>query len=108
VLDYKSNQVHAAGIPQPAENYALQMFVYNLACEEAIGVAPVESVLHFLRPATEFVFAWGDAERAARVELIDSAIQAELAVGPARSVNFNAEAPRTLRIAEECKIYGYR
>ena len=42
---------------------------------------------NILRPATEFVFAWGDAERAARLELIDSAIEAELVVGPARSVN---------------------
>ncbi len=74
ILDYKSNQVAAAEVPQTAERYAMQMFVYSLACEQALGVAPVESVLHFLRPATEFVFQGTDAERAAMSEQIDQAM----------------------------------
>jgi len=75
ILDYKTNQVRAAEVPQAAEHYAMQMFVYRLACERAIGVAPVESVLHFLRPATEFAFTWTDAERFALSEQIDHAMQ---------------------------------
>ena len=75
LLDYKSNQVAAADVPKMAEHYAMQMFVYSLACERALGVAPVESVLHFLRPASEFTFAWTAAQRAATSEQIDRAMQ---------------------------------
>ena len=55
LLDYKTNQVSPEGVPQLAEKYAMQMFVYSLACQSALGVAPVENVLYFLRPQTEFV-----------------------------------------------------
>ena len=78
LLDYKSNQVTEADIPQAAERYAMQMFVYSLACERALGVAPVESVLHFLRPASEFAFQWSDAERTAMSEQIDLAMRKDL------------------------------
>lgn len=54
VLDYKSNQVSAEGVPELSAKYHMQMYVYSLACERALGIAPVESVLYFLRPQTEF------------------------------------------------------
>ncbi len=75
LLDYKTNQVSNADVPQLAEHYAMQMFVYSLACKQALGVAPVESTLHFLRPAIEFVFEWTDAQRTAMTEQIDQVIQ---------------------------------
>ncbi|NOZ38957.1 MAG: UvrD-helicase domain-containing protein, partial [Planctomycetes bacterium] len=78
ILDYKSNQVTAAEVPQAAEHYAMQMFVYSLACERALGVAPVESVLHFLRSSTEFEFQWTDAERLAMTNQIDHAMQSQM------------------------------
>ena len=78
LLDYKSNQVTASEVPQAAEHYAMQMYVYSLACERALGVAPIKSVLHFLRPATEFAFAWTDAERLAMTEQIDQAMREEM------------------------------
>ena len=53
LLDYKTNQGTVADVPQLAEKYALQIYVYSLACEQALGVAPVESVLYFLRPQAE-------------------------------------------------------
>jgi len=78
VLDYKSNQVDAAGVRKAANHYAMQMFVYTTACEQAIGVRPVESVLHFLRPSEEFSFQWTDAELEAMTAQIDQAIQTQL------------------------------
>ncbi len=78
VLDYKSNQVDAAGVPEVAQHYAMQMFVYATACEQALGVRPVESVLHFLRPGSEFAFQWNDAELAEMAAQIDQAIQSQL------------------------------
>ena len=77
LLDYKSNQVAATDVPKMAEHYAMQMFVYSLACERALGVAPVESTLHFLRPASEFTFEWTAAQRAATSEQIDQAMRKE-------------------------------
>ena len=78
LLDYKTNQVTEADVPQAAEHYAMQMFVYSLACERALGVAPVESVLHFLRPASEFTFEWTAAQRAAMSEQIEQAMREEM------------------------------
>ncbi len=78
VLDYKSNQVDAAGVPKTAEHYAMQMAVYAAACQRALGAKPVESVLYFLRPETEFAFHWDDAEQVRLAEQIEQAIQQEL------------------------------
>jgi len=75
VLDYKSNQVDAAGVPETAQHYAMQMFVYSLACEQALGAAPVESVLHFLRPGSDFPFEWTTAEHLAITAQIGLAMQ---------------------------------
>lgn len=58
LLDYKSNQVTAEGVPTAAQSYEMQMYVYALACERALGKRPVESVVHFLRPACEYAFHW--------------------------------------------------
>lgn len=80
LLDYKSNQVTAEDVPQAAERYAMQMFVYSLACERALGVVPVESVLHFLRPASEFTFDLSEAKRAGMSEQIDQAILSNITV----------------------------
>jgi len=75
LLDYKSNQITAASVSQTAEHYALQMCVYGLACERALGVAPIESVLHFLRPSAEFAFELNDAKQSGMVAQIDRVIQ---------------------------------
>ena len=78
LLDYKSNQVAKSEVPKLAENYAMQMFVYSLACEEILGVAPVESTLHFLRPGKEFTFSWSDAVRSRLRSQLTQALLAEL------------------------------
>lgn len=78
LLDYKSNRVAADDVSRLAEQYALQMFVYGLACERALGVAPVESVLHFLSPGSDFGFVWNDSQRQSMASAIGQTIQAEL------------------------------
>jgi ATP-dependent helicase/nuclease subunit A len=67
LLDYKSNQVTAEGVPTAAKSYEMQMYVYALACERALGKRPIESVLCFLRPGEEYHFAW-TAERTAQLD----------------------------------------
>ncbi|MCH2115032.1 MAG: UvrD-helicase domain-containing protein [Pirellulales bacterium] len=80
VVDYKSNQVSAGGVPVAAERYALQIFAYSLACEAALGVAPVESILYFLRPGAEFDFSWDAAQRSTMATAVDQAIHGQLGV----------------------------
>ncbi len=77
LLDYKSNRVSAEGVPQQANHYAMQMFVYSLACQQSLGVLPVENTLLFLRPTTEFGFTWQDSERSAMAKRIDQAIRSQ-------------------------------
>ena len=78
LLDYKSNQLATAGVPAAAQQYAAQMFVYTLACERALGVEPVESVLHFLRPKAEFSFEWAGTDRSVMAAQLNESIHAEL------------------------------
>lgn len=62
LIDYKSNQVSDTRVPATAAKYELQMFVYGLACERALGTAPVEQTLCFLRPGAEYSFNWTSTE----------------------------------------------
>ena len=76
LLDYKSNQVVAAGVPDEAAQYELQMFVYALACKHALGTAPMENVLNFLRPQVEHSFSFNE-HRSLKLEAqLDEAISA--------------------------------
>jgi len=76
VLDYKTNQGTAAEVPQLAEQYAMQMYVYGLACERALGVAPAEGALYFLRPQAEFATRFTASEAEAMKATVTTAIQA--------------------------------
>ncbi len=78
LVDYKSNQVDAAGVHSAAQPYELQMFIYSRACEQALGVAPVERVLHFLRPQAETSFTWDDAAQAEMTAQLNQAIQTQI------------------------------
>lgn len=50
LVDYKTDQVRAAGAAARAERYALQLRLYALAIERLTGNAPREAYLYFLRP----------------------------------------------------------
>ena len=75
IVDYKTNLVTEQEVPTVAEQYRMQLSVYALAVEAALGVRPVELVLAFLRPGVEHTFAWGDDERTAAIGEIDQAIR---------------------------------
>ena len=50
----------------------MQMYVYALAAERALGEPPAELVLHFLRPGVEHVFPWNDAARTRAIEMVNA------------------------------------
>ncbi len=76
LLDYKTNNVRAENIADAAEHYRMQMYVYGLACRQALGREPSECVLHFLRPGVDFAFPWDDANQRDMAAKIDAAIEA--------------------------------
>ncbi len=50
VLDYKSDRVAPADIPDHAEGYRLQVLLYALAAGRRFGRPPTTAALYFLRP----------------------------------------------------------
>jgi ATP-dependent exoDNAse (exonuclease V) beta subunit len=76
IVDYKSNEVSQSRIASEARRYEMQLYVYALAIERALGVSPAELVLYFLRPGEEYVFPWNDAARKQVQEMVDRALDA--------------------------------
>ena len=74
LVDYKTNRVDAAGVPLEAEQYRLQMSLYALAIERALGVTLSSMTLCFLRPNVEYDFPWNEEARGAAIELVNRAI----------------------------------
>lgn len=74
LIDYKTNHVAAEGVPQEAAVYELQLGVYALAAERALGQPPQEVVLHFLQPGVEHALEWCDAARRRTIEAVDRAL----------------------------------
>ncbi|MEM9656999.1 MAG: PD-(D/E)XK nuclease family protein, partial [Planctomycetota bacterium] len=76
VLDYKTNRVDDAdsAAERAAVPYELQLFVYAEACEQALGVRPTESVLHFLRTGREHRFAWSKTAARSAADRLSEAI----------------------------------
>jgi ATP-dependent exoDNAse (exonuclease V) beta subunit len=75
LVDYKTNDISACDAAREAARYEMQMLLYALAAECALGVGPVELVLHFLRPGIEHVFRWDEAARQRSIELVDEAMR---------------------------------
>jgi ATP-dependent exoDNAse (exonuclease V) beta subunit len=76
LLDYKTNDISAAEVPQVARRYEMQLYVYALAIERSLGIPPLELVLHFLRPGIEYCLPWNDEARHRAAQLINEAITA--------------------------------
>jgi len=74
LMDYKTNRVEADGVGEAAKAYEMQLYVYAMAAEQILGVAPAELVLHFLKPGAEHKFAWNDRARRRAVELVNNGI----------------------------------
>lgn len=74
LIDYKTNHVTAEEVAREAAGYELQLGVYALAAEQALGQPLQEVVLHFLRPGIEPPFCWNEATRRRTIECVDQAI----------------------------------
>jgi len=74
ILDFKTNRVDAATLAAVAANYELQMYVYALAAEQALGRPPKTLTLHMLRTGQEYPFEWNDAARTRVRTMVDDAI----------------------------------
>jgi ATP-dependent exoDNAse (exonuclease V) beta subunit len=74
LADYKTNNVTAANIEHEAQRYEMQLYVYAMAAERALGDSPEKLVLHFLRPGVDHVFPWNDVARKRAIELVDEAL----------------------------------
>jgi ATP-dependent helicase/nuclease subunit A len=74
LVDYKTNEVTAANVARVAPQYEMQMLLYALALERALGRPPVELALHFLRPGVEHAFEWNDAARKRCIALVNDAM----------------------------------
>ncbi|MBI2824094.1 MAG: UvrD-helicase domain-containing protein [Planctomycetia bacterium] len=77
VLDFKTNRITAASVPQAAKAYELQMMLYALATEEALRASPASLVLHFLQPGAEQAIAWNAASRAGAIKAVNAALAKE-------------------------------
>ncbi|HEX2476824.1 MAG TPA: 3'-5' exonuclease, partial [Lacipirellulaceae bacterium] len=74
LVDYKTTKVASADVARLAKQYEMQMHVYALAAERALGEPPVELALYFLRPGVEHIFPWNDAARRRAADLVNQAI----------------------------------
>ncbi len=74
LTDYKTDNIAPADVARAAERYEMQLGVYALAAERALGEPPVELTIHFLRPGTQHVFAWTDAGRRRTIAMVNQAI----------------------------------
>jgi ATP-dependent helicase/nuclease subunit A len=79
VLDFKTNQVGAAGVASLAAAYEMQMYVYALATERILKSLPASLTLHFLRTGEEFSFTWNDAARVRVERMVSDAMAAAIA-----------------------------
>ncbi|HVU87949.1 MAG TPA: UvrD-helicase domain-containing protein [Pirellulales bacterium] len=79
LLDYKTNRVTAAAVPQLAARYELQMSLYAIAVEEVLGESPATLTLCFLQPGVEHVVPWNGEARKHAIEQINSALTAAIA-----------------------------
>lgn len=74
IVDYKTNDVSAADIDYITSRYEMQLYVYALATERALGTSPTELVLQLLRPGIEHIIPWNNATRTRAVKMVSDAI----------------------------------
>jgi ATP-dependent exoDNAse (exonuclease V) beta subunit len=75
LADYKTDDITAADVPRFAERYEMQLYVYAMAAERALGRPPVELTLHFLRPGVEHTFPWNDIARRHAIEMVHESMR---------------------------------
>jgi ATP-dependent helicase/nuclease subunit A len=75
ILDYKTAAGRAANDAVDAARYEMQLGVYALAAEKALGVAPVERVIYFLHAGVERVLPWNDESRYDTITRVSAAMK---------------------------------
>lgn len=75
LLDYKTNRATADNVREVARRYELQMLVYTLACERALGQPLAECTLQLLDAGAEYSFQWDAAERRSGMDRITAAME---------------------------------
>jgi ATP-dependent helicase/nuclease subunit A len=75
VLDFKSNRIAANLVSTTAARYEMQMLVYRLACEQALGQPLAESTLVFLHPGVEHGCQWDAAGRQHGIDRVSAAME---------------------------------
>jgi hypothetical protein len=100
-LDDKTNRVARADVKAAAAGYEMQMLVYALAAEAALGQPPREMILYFLRPGVAHTLKLDPAARQRAVTLVNGAIEQYLGRGtqpgdhpPPRGVSPSSDGPR--------------
>ncbi len=78
IVDYKTNNISPAEVKQVVQGYEMQLYVYAMAVEQALGTPPTELVLELLRPGIEHVIRWNDTARRRATEMVNEAIAAAL------------------------------
>ncbi len=63
LIDFKTNRIGPNNRADLLEKYRMQMRLYALAVESALGQAPDEVVLHFLRTGEEHRVDWNQQDR---------------------------------------------
>jgi ATP-dependent helicase/nuclease subunit A len=74
LVDFKTNLVSAADVPNVSQRYELQLYVYAMAAERALGESPVRLALQFLHPGVEHAFDWSPDKRRRAIDLVNQAI----------------------------------
>lgn len=78
IIDFKTNDIAPARLPNIAQQYELQLHVYAIAIERTLGQSPTELVLHFLRPSVEHTIPWNDAARTQAIQTLTEAIASNI------------------------------
>ena len=79
LLDFKTNRMTAENVAAVANHYELQLLVYTLAIEQALGMPLKEATLVLLDGGCEHRFNWSDAARMKSLRRIDAAMASLLA-----------------------------
>ncbi len=82
LLDYKTNHATVDGVQTPASEFALQMLVYSLACEEALGQPLADCAIVFLQTGEEHAFDWDEKSRERGIERISAGMESLMAGEP--------------------------
>ena len=81
IVDFKTNEVSksdAEHLDRLADRYRMQLYVYALAVEQALGESSSELVLELLQPGIEIVIPWNEDARRQAVDMIGRAIAGEI------------------------------